>query len=394
MSRLDDVIAGLKRLKQGASESYGEGREDYRVAFRRSREDQELEAEDVRIGMSLGQNRSWQMLKGLVPQFRNEKLEAVYEDMGMGLSKNDPYKRTGQVLGHIGADLTQDRSRELWWLLNAPQAVGNVLTEAAVQASNPDIYRKLVDLHDSAGNPMSPRSDEAKTLGAISESTGRTKKGFSIRETPEGDKIVQERVYDPGHAYALQIPAGFALNAGIGLMNPFGGQEGYQAAIPDEDDRSKTANPIAEVAAKYILGRTGNLLPWNEFKEVRPDVSKDEYMRYKAFKFDKETDLNPFDDGKMTLPAGVMKYTDEGIHGPEVQFLGRSMPVTTAILPTATAVLGTAMGVHNKYNRGRPIRSGVAGGAIGTAAGMAIGNLLEQERRRRNAAENQNDTIN
>ena len=39
MSRLDDVIAGLKRLKQGASEAYGEGREDYRVAFKRSRED-------------------------------------------------------------------------------------------------------------------------------------------------------------------------------------------------------------------------------------------------------------------------------------------------------------------------------------------------------------------
>ena len=189
---------------------------------------------------------------------------------------------------------------------------------------------------------------------------------------------------------AVASAAGFALNAGIGLMNPFGGQEGYQAAIPSEEDRSKTANPIAEVAAKYILGRTGNLLPWNEFKQVRPDVSKDEYMRYKAFKFDKEADLNPFDDGKMTIPSGVLKYTSEGIHGPEVQFLGRSLPVTTAILPTATAILGTAMGVR----RGRPIRSGFLGGAIGTAAGMTAGNLLEQERRRRNAAENQNDTIN
>ena len=62
-----------------------------------------------------------------------------------------------------------------------------------------------------------------------------------------------------------------------------------------EDDPSKTSNVLGEVAAKYILGRTGNLLPWDEFKQVRPDVSKGEYMRYKAFKFDKEADFNPLD---------------------------------------------------------------------------------------------------
>ena len=39
------------------------------------------------------------------------------------------------------------------------------------------------------------------------------------------------------------------------------------------------------------------------------------------------------------------------------------------------------------------VRGGLAGGAIGAAGGQ-VGNLLEQERRRRNAAENANDTIN
>ena len=67
-------------------------------------------------------------------------------------------------------------------------------------------------------------------------------------------------------------------------------------------------------------------------------------MRYKAFKFDNEADLNPFDDGTVVLPTGILKATTEGIHGPEVQFLGRSLPVTTAILPTATAILGNSMG--------------------------------------------------
>ena len=50
-------------------------------------------------------------------------------------------------------------------------------------------------------------------------------------------------------------------------------------------------------------------------------------MKYKAFKFDNSGDLNIFDDGEVVLPTGVLKYTNEGIHGPEVQFLGRSLPI-------------------------------------------------------------------
>ena len=60
---------------------------------------------------------------------------------------------------------------------------------------------------------------------------------------------------------ALAIPTGVAINAGIGLLNPLGGSGGYAAAIPSEADPSKTDNALLEVAAKYILGKTGNLLP-------------------------------------------------------------------------------------------------------------------------------------
>ena len=96
---------------------------------------------------------------------------------------------------------------------------------------------------------------------------------------------------------------------------------------------------MLEVGAKYILGRTGNLLPWEEFKKVRPDVSKSEYMQYKAFKYNKNVDLNPFDDGQVNLPLGVAKFNADGIHGSEVQFLGRSLPVATTIMPTAGQLL-------------------------------------------------------
>ena len=101
--------------------------------------------------------------------------------------------------------------------------------------------------------------------------------------------------------------------------------------------------------------------------------------------------LNPFDDGQAVLPSGVLKYTNEGIHGAEVQFLGRSLPVTTGILPTAMAIAGTAAGA--RFGK-RPVRDAFLGGMASSVGGMALGNAIEGERRRRNAAENEKDTIN
>ena len=394
-----DLMLALQKLQQGAADAYGEGREDNRIAYKRAREDAGKNPEPPRINISLGTNRTLTMLRQLMGTqptenptlfdraFKAEpELAEVHRQMGMGLS-DDPLIRTGQVVGHIGADLTQDRSRELWWLLNAPQAVGNVAQEYLISKTNPDLYNAVDPVLDSAGNQLKlgGNNEAAIEAGAIDRKSGRLKKGYQIQETGEG-KMINRRRYAPGFADALMIPAGFAINSGIGLMNPFGGQEGYKAAVPLEDDPSKTANPIAEVASKYILGRTGNLLPWNEFKQVRPDVSKDEYMRYKAFKFDKDADLNPFDDGQMTVPSGVIKYTNEGIHGPEIQFLGRSLPLSTGILPTATAMIGTAMGARRGVRN--PVRSGFLGGAAGYLGGAAVGNTIENERRKRNAIEN------
>jgi len=308
----------------------------------------------------------------------------VLQQMGMGLS-DDKATRAGQILGHLGADLTQDRTRELWWLLNAPQAIGNVTQEAVTNIASRGKFEKASPMLDETGNQMTMSNPAAAIRGeALDEQSGRLKKGFSMRDE-DGEKVIYKRDYEPGNVNSLQIPVGLAINSGIGLMNPFGGQEGYQAAMPSEDDASKTSNVIGEVASKYILGRTGNLLPWSEFQKVRPDVSKGEYMAYKAFKFDKGADLNPFDDGKATVPSGVLKYNNDGIHGAEVQFLGRSIPMNTGILPTVTAIAGTALGARRGK---RPIESGFIGGMSGALGGMAVGNALEQERRRRNAAEN------
>jgi hypothetical protein len=135
---------------------------------------------------------------------------------------------------------------------------------------------------------------------------------------------------------------------------------------------------------KYLLGRTGNLLPYNEFVKVRPDVSKDEYNRYQAFKYDKNTDLD-ITDGDLTVLGGAIKATDEGIHGPELQFLGRGLPVTTGVVPFTGALGGGMAGVASR----RPIKHGLLGGLAGLAAGQVMGNVIEGERRRRNKEENE-----
>ena len=392
---INESLDFLRRIREGAVEEFGHGREDYRDALKRGYAQEGRETDGSKLNQTLGSNRTVTMARELMgtqgqnpnifDQLFKAKPEqvAARESMGLGL-KEDRATRIGQVLGSLGGDIVQDRGRSLWWLLNAPQAVGNVVQEAALHKFVPQLYEAEAQ-NDERGNPVTMKNQKtARRLGLVN-SDGKTMKGVTVGR---GGQLNRRR-YEPGFVESLMIPAGVAINSSIGLMNPFGGQEGYKAVLESEEDASKTSNAIGEVAAKYVLGKTGNLLPWDEFRQVRPDVSKDEYMRYKAFKFDKEGDLNIFDDGQVTLPTGVLKYTNEGIHGPEVQFLGRSLPIATGILPTIGAIASTTIGARMGHARGgRGVTGGLIGGALGTTASMAAGNIIENERRKRNAEEN------
>ena len=106
------------------------------------------------------------------------------------------------------------------------------------------------------------------------------------------------------------------------------------------------------------------------------------------FKFDKREDYNPT-DGDVTIGAGAIKATSEGIHGPEVQFLGRSLPVTTGIVPYAASLLGGVAGARYGAKSGKAALGALGGGTAGLIAGQVAGNIIEQERRRRNSVENQ-----
>ena len=388
---MEEEQSFLKRFLQGFDKRLGEG-EDYREAHRAARDLLGQDKEDAKLSQMFATNPTSVMARDIIgdvlpnaPAFM--KSDPIYrqarEDRGMGLS-NDNATRLGQIGGTLANDILNDSTRSVWWLLNAPQAVADVSTEAVLKAAQPDLYKhedtgvrmpKLDDLN----KPIN--SEEERLLNDAIEAQLMTRAGERVSGTSVKDGMITKRKIDPGKVQLLSAPAMLAVNAGMGVLNFTGGSGGYAAALPSEDDPTKTSNVIGEIAAKYFLGKTGNLLPYSDFSKERPDVSREDYNRYKAFKYDKDVDLNPFDDGQMTLPLGIAKYTSDGIHGPEVQFLGRSLPVTTTLTPFVAALAGTALGVRGK-NKKNIVRDGLIGGTAGLAAGAVTGLVAEEVRRR------------
>ena len=387
-------MSWFDEFKEGVALDYGVGRDDRAKMHYAERELQGLDDDSPRlVNMAATHPVSYRTreLLGIADK------EAVKARASMGIGAL-PTKAgmAGQLVGSMGADLTQDISRNWWWLFNAAQATGNVINEATLGKVNPDLYgAKKTNIDFTDGDAL-VKEGLAKKVPVGEHGGSRIDRDPKVFNR-KGKAAIKN--YRSGYVEALAIPAGVAINNSLGLLTPFGGAEGYEAVMPSDEDASKTSNVIGEVAAKYILGRTGGLLDYDEFKKVRPDVSKGEYNAYKAFKYDNSADLNPL-DGDFTIPSGVLKGTTDGIHGAEIQFLGRSLPLTTAIVPFASAVVGGALGVRrgkrfrqggDMYGTPDPdaVRNGMIGGSVGALGGIAAGNLLEGERRRRNEAANQ-----
>ena len=206
--------------------------------------------------------------------------------------------RTAQGAGVVASDVARDGLRNIWWFLNAPQAVAQIASLQAMHSSGAQF---------TGGKPLIGR-------GAL--------------------------------RYAATAPAVIAMSTGIGNI---GRPAGYKAILPSEEDPRKTDSPVGELLSRYFLGRTGRLLPYDQFAKERPDVDKGEYQRYKAYQFNKKTDLNPL-DGDFNI-LGALRGTTQGIHGPEVNFMGKAIPLLTGIVPTAAAVAGVRRGINKAGRR-------------------------------------------
>lgn len=385
-----------QNFSQGFQKDYQLGRDDSQMAFYRTR-NLKGQAEDAPLfdsmaGTHMGVTRLKELTNKVSPERRQALIEA---DMHLDTSAAPSYQ-AGQIVGTAAADLTQDTSRSVWWLLNALQATGNVVGDQVLKKAAPELWGRTTQMSAKGGVPIikgkedSMLMKEAVKRGMLQEIDGNLvpSRGYSWKKNVStGNSELQKRNYSQGMLASLAIPGGVAINSGLGLLTPFGGAEGYKAIAPDPEDPTKTNNIVSEVAQKYLLGRSGNLLPYDEFKKVRPDVSKGEYAAYQADKYDNRLDLNPF-DGDISLPGGMVKANVEGIHGPEVSILGRSLPATTGGLPFATAIVGTALGARRGMKSGKGAMGGLVGGTAGVGTGIIAGSIIEGERRRRNSIEN------
>ena len=399
--RMQQIRNILSDVGEGFKADYELGREDRRNVYLRGRklrgDTEESTRWDAMMGVHPGITRMQEMTGTIDPA----KAQSLREhDMHL---RGSTAHKTGQVLGSAANDLTQDATRSIYWLLNAAQATGEVINEKVLAKAVPQLYEKsavqstdipykkvpggkekrILNIKDKQMREEMLNRGYAKNIMQGGEEKLTAARGYSFDDA--GD--LQKRNYSPGMVQALAIPTGVAINSGLGLLTPFGGYEGYKAAVPSDEDPTKTDNVALEVGLKYLMGKTGNLLPYNEFSKVRPDVSREEYNAYQAFKYDKDEDWNPT-DGDFTVLGGALKGTTDGIHGAELQFLGRSLPATTAGIPYATALAGTVAGAVAGRSRGKAAIGGLVGGMGGVSAGIAAGNIIEQERRRRNAAEN------
>lgn len=404
--------------------------------------------------------------------------------------------RKGAFLGGaLASDVVNDGLRGIYWLLNAPQATTNVINEQGAAMLNPDLFanrvvplkeaqekgwvaykepqldpeifqarvKKIREQNQSAAfNAMADghldidhlmEANDALDQGAVNQARAELIEEAKLqpgnyKNTRPGVKIrnnrIMKRRFNPNIVQAATlIPAGIAINSGIGLL---GRNEGYAMTVPKEDDPFSTDNVIAEVAAKYITGREGRLLEAEDFLLERPDVTYGEYQKYKGYLRDRDVDLNPFDDGKINF-GGLLKTNPDGIRGAEVSFMGKTLPVADTLLGTAGAILGAAGGAaltnlgsirlkggvrarkglgklgafapevlprqrdgsrtqahpNNQFinnmqagfdkddgwqHNARVLGTVFGGGMTGLAAGELTGNSIEDERRRRNFAEN------
>jgi len=244
-------------------------------------------------GYSKGHMANFTQLRGQRPDLRNSSLRVgdypILDDQ-WPLKEGplpDLARRGAQAAGALAADTTTQGALNVYWFLNAVEA-------AAMAAGQQGLYGALRKIPDApAGNPLRPSM--------------------------------------------LKVAATYPLILGASAAS--GGlfrQPGYAAVLPSSEDRRESEDPVYERFLRAV-GRSGRLLPYEQFKEERPDVSQFEYDRYKAYLHGNR--------------GAIVRATGDGIHGPEVNILGKSLPLLTGVAPLIGGVIGGRIGVRMAGNR-------------------------------------------
>jgi hypothetical protein len=303
----------------------------------------------LRQGVRGGYQAAKELLKNLDQDSNRYKRNVFYDpEFKQGLQtaginiKETPGAFLGAYAARLGADLTTDELRSFYWGMSHP-----------------------AELADRA---------------------------FKATVDPKG----QLGRYGRGIVALAAVQPALALTGAYNPLNigELGRPTGYKQNEPDPEDPTKTTEPATELFQRFFQGRTGRPLAYEKAKEEIPDLTKQRYANYMNFLYN-----DPGPIGKATM--GLVKVTPENLQGdPEARILGYpvSIPSVGAL---AGGIAGARIGVTSSPSvvqtvqpsllagqkaevsramtkRTPSIVRGLAGGAVGSAAGAIIGTLTNQ----------------
>lgn len=143
-------------------------------------------------------------------------------------------------------------------------------------------------------------------------------------------KLIKDRGGDRTAQVLGMAGATAALGIGSGNINYFNPNQGlrpsgFGTTNPDAEDPRQSDSLPMEYFNRAILGRTGRLLPWEQFHEERPDVDYETYAGYQDYLRDAGV-------------LGLAKGTLDGVDGPEARIMGYRVTPLGAL--GAAAVIG------------------------------------------------------
>jgi hypothetical protein len=180
--------------------------------------------------------------KGDIPDQSEVQMVLPIDGIDQPADFTNPWVRTGYAGGRIAGDWSSDATRNPWWRYNAAQAQSNELGQAL----------------------------------------GR-RAGLSNRDA---------LIAGMGLTTVMELASG---NIDLRNLGEAGRPKGYQSLFPKTTeqvnpetgelevitDYRKSNNPLAELGARYFLGRTGRLLPDNQLLEERPGLTPEEVSRFR-----------------------------------------------------------------------------------------------------------------
>lgn len=170
-----------------------------------------------------------------------------------------------------------------------------------------------------------------------------------------GTQIARATGVDPVTGAVLTAGAPLALMTLSNVRGPLSQglrPAGYKAVAPkskEEDPTGQTPQSIPlEFALRAGLGMRSQLLPYQEFKQERPDVAPSTYIQYRRYVQAKPQPgslvaIDP-EGQSFTTIGGLIKGSAKGLNDPELRIKG--MPITASGLLGTAAGLATTAGLY------------------------------------------------